>query len=237
MPQAVFNCSNTCAIDAIAPNATYTSIGDVGVFLIGGSKGILRRALATFDVFGAATSGRPLNSTDVVVLAELLGEVTGINGPAFQVDTERLTRANYNGIEATWNNYRAGTPWTAAGGDVDTVPAAASFTSPATPGDQVVQANLAPFVIDAVANRGGLVVLRWRAHNENPGVTSIYTTFAAPSHVPALRLRVTYQSLAPTPIEHPRATSFRDGGIAGVAQPDRPASPEHEAKPAPASRT
>ncbi len=226
MPQSVFVCANTCAIDQIAPSATYPSIGDVGVLFLGGGKAALRRALATFDVFGSAAAGRPLVAADTVTLAELMADVTGITGPAFQVDAERLGRTNYNNAEATWNNYRAGTPWTTAGGDEAPPPAAAGFTSPSVPGDQVVQANLAPFVVDAISNRGGLVALRWKARIENPASSSIYTVFADPAHVPPLLLRVTYQSTEPTPIDRP----------AGGALTGAPASsPGRAAAPAPAS--
>jgi hypothetical protein len=231
MPQSVFKCANTCAIDAIAPSNTFPNIGDVGVYLVGGTKGILRRALATFDLFGAAAEGRALRPTDAILLAELLGDVQAVNGPTFQVDTQRLTRADYVAAQATWNNYKTATPWTAAGGDVAAPPAVASFTSPASLGDQVIQANLAAFVTDALANRGGLVLLRWNATNENPGVTAIYTTHADPSYTPALRLRVTYADVTPTGIDRPGPATLHGDG---PGPPDHPASPAPPARAAPA---
>jgi hypothetical protein len=234
LPQSVFVGSNPCSLDEIAPTVTHANIGDVGVYLVGGSKGILRRALATFDVFGAPTSGRSLLASDTITLAEMLCYVTSAVGPAFQVDTERLARADYVAAEATWNNYRASSPWTAGGGDVAAPPAAASFTSPSGTGDQVAQSNLAPFVVDAVANRGGLVVLRWKAQDENPGVTAIYSIAADPSYTPPLRLRVTYLSPEPSPIDRPEWSELH-GAAAAKPAPAARASPP--ARPSEASRT
>ncbi|MDP9236288.1 MAG: hypothetical protein M3P30_02630 [Chloroflexota bacterium] len=231
MPQSVFVCSNTCSIDFITPSSTYANIGDVGVYIGSGIKSILRRALATFDVFGAAASGVPLLQSDTITLAETLCDVIGVFGPTFQVDTERLSRADYLASEATWNNYRAPSPWTAGGGDVAVPPAAVAFTSPSGTGDQALQSNLAPFVADAVANRGGLVLLRWKAQDENPGVTALYSVAASPSHTPPLRLRVTYLRPQPSPIDRLEAGAL-PGATAMV--PERPAgaSPAaHAARP------
>jgi hypothetical protein len=229
MPQSVFNAANTCAIDKINPNNTFQYAGDVGVYLISGSKAILRRALATFNLFGAPAEGRALRAGDTILLAELLGDAAGISGPTFQVDVQRLTRADYVAAEATWNNYKAGTPWTAAGGDVAAPPAVATFTSPAAPGDQTLQSNLAAFVSDALTNRGGLVLLHWMADNENPGVTAYYTTHANPTYTPALRLRVTYADVAPAPIDRPRPATLPG---APPVPPDRPTGPAARAAPA-----
>jgi hypothetical protein len=213
------------------PARTRTS-ATVGVYITGGTKGILRRLLATFNLYGSAAEGRPLKPTDNVLLAELLADAEGINGPTFQIDTQRLTRADYVAAQATWNNYKTATAWTAAGGDVAPSPAVASFTSPAHTGDQVIQNNLAPFVTDALVSRNGLVLLRWNANNENPGVTTFCTLVAAAGYTPALRLRVTYADVAPAPIDRPAAATVPG---ATPASPDRPARPAAPSPPATAN--
>jgi len=228
---SIFNATKTCAIDGVGTGDNYQNAGDVGVYMVSGNKALLRRALATFDLFAAAAEGRPLRAGDIpnITLAELIGDAAGIAGPTFQVDTERLTRADYVNSEATWTNYKTGSAWTAAGGDVATPPADVSFTSPGTPGDQTLQNNLAGHVTDAIANRGGLLLLLWRAHDENPGVTAFYTTHAAPGYSPHLRLRVTYLDLIPAPIDEPGAAH---GIVYGAASPHAaPANPAAPARP------
>jgi len=232
MAQSIFKGTNTCALDHEAPATTHENYHDVGIYYAGPSKALLRRALATFDLLGAAEDGRPLRAADIpnITLAELLAYAQGITGPTFQVDVKRLTRADYIAAQATWNEYKTGSAWTVGGGDVATPPATVSFTSPATPGEQAIENNLAAFVTDALANRGGLVLLVWRANNENPGTTAFYNANADPADTPHLRLRVTYTQLTPTPIDEPGAAhGIVYGGAAGrpasSAKPSRPARP------------
>lgn len=249
MPQSVFTCMNTCAIDQVSSANTFPNAGDVGAYLLSGAKAVLRRALATFNVLGPASAGRALFASDTVVLAELVGYVNSVNGSQFQVDTDRVSRDNYIAAEATWNSYRTAAAWSVAGGDVSPPPATASFTSPGTLGDQVLQHNLAAFVTDAMSSRGGLVVLRWKAANESPGVTAIYTTVANPSATPPLRLRVTYLSSEPAAIDDPGEAAMhgasparssppaREGRAAMPARAETSArhcwSPAHQLRPAP----
>ena len=221
MPQSVFVATNQCSIDYVSPNSSHSQIGNLGVLYIGG-KSLLRRPLATFNLFAAAAEGRALRASDSdkILRAEFLAYVGSVNGPAFAAVAHRLTRANYIREEATWNVYKTGSAWTSGGGDFATPPADAAFTSPAALGDQAIQDNLADHVADALANRGGLALLIWQAVDEDPGADKLFTWGAQDGYTPAMRLRVTYSDATPAPISRPPAHATMHG-----APPARPARP------------
>src|SRR5438552_1051009 len=78
--------------------------------------------------------------------------------PSCTEKLDRVTRADWDYLTATWNQYKAGSNWTSIGGDVDAaVPGELSYASPGAYGPYAIP-GLGPYVSDAIANRGGLVL-------------------------------------------------------------------------------
>ena len=238
MPQSIFAANGTQLIDAIDPTYAPSGIWNLGVVYIGGSKSAVRRCLGRFDVFGAPASGRPLTIADTLIAAELILETTSVAGPsAWPARIERITRADWDYTTANWTRYKTGSNWTTAGGDVGTPPSALAFTSP-TVGGEFVISGLLPYVTDAVISRGGHVLIRLKADDEQPAQSQwcAFEAFLASSLRP--RLRVTYEATDPTPIDHPGDVMVgkERGDAAGRAQqpashakPARADSPRHKA--------
>lgn len=227
MPQSIFAASGTQFIDAIDPTFAPPGIWNLGVVYLGGSKSAVRRCLGCFDVFGAAASGRPLTIADTLTSAELILETTSVAGPsAWPARIERITRADWDYTTANWNRYKTGSNWTTAGGDVATPPSALAFTSP-TAGGEFVIAGMLDFVTDAIANRGGHVLLRLKADDEQPAQSQWCAFVAALGASLGPRLRVTYTATEPTPIDQPHKTTIP---IAEADRADRPSSPDKPAR-------
>ena len=238
MPQSTFLVRSTEYIDAFHPTAVNTNAWNLGTISAGGSKLNLDRCLGAFDVFGAALAGRPLVSSDLISDAELILNCGAILGPGgWAASIERITRADWDAASGDWNNYKAGSLWTTAGGDVATPPAAVSFTSPSALGDATIGGMLA-FVADAIASRGGKVLLRLRANDESTSAGTKWAGYRAdPSLTVAPRLRVTYVSADPSPIARPTAGTLAGDGAATIARADQAALPEQAAgRPARATR-
>jgi len=222
MPQSVFAAETTQFIDGVDTDYGPPGVWNLGVEFMGSSKAMMRRCLAGWDVFGAAASGRALRITDNIVAAEMLLEATAFAGPAgWGVTADRIARADWDYLTADWTRYRIGSNWTAGGGDVATPPAAVGFSSPTAPGEQVVGGMLG-FVTDAIAHRGGKVLLRLKADNEAPSQSqwAAYTAMLTASQRP--RLRVTYIPADPAPISEPHAPSLRGERAASPPRADTP---------------
>jgi hypothetical protein len=80
----------------------------------------------------------------------------------------RCTRTDWVELEVTWNNYKAGTPWTAGGGDFDDIgpPAKIDYEEPDAAGI-FENTGLAGWVTDALNNRGGILTLIVRLVDES----------------------------------------------------------------------
>jgi len=233
MAQSTFYFVGCCSMDQPTPDNHYAA-ANIGLVYVGGSKTGLRRALMTFDVFGAAAEGRALRANDVIESAELVFEILTILGTSgMACQAERVTRADWDAATATWNSYKTGNAWTAGGGDVGTPPSALTYNGPTALGPFEI-AGAAGFVTDAIANRGGLVNLRHMLVNESLGVTAEWSPDNGVGST-RLRLRVTYASVEPAPLAEPveSPASARGSDVAQAARAGRAAAP---ARPARAGR-
>jgi hypothetical protein len=82
--------------------------------------------------------------------------------------------------------------------------------------------GLLPFVTDAIASRGGDVLLHSMNTDETPATTRFWTAVSALSDDRRPRLTVTYQSATPRPMEHPRGQALGHVRPAPIARPARP---------------
>jgi hypothetical protein len=233
MPQSIFAANATQFIDGVDTDFAPAGLWNLGVQYLGATKAFVRRCLGGFDLFGPAAAGRPLAPSDSITAAELLLDVIGVAGPAgWPAAIERLTRADWDYTAADWLRYRTGATWTAPGGDVAPPPPAAPFTSPALPGEQVAPGMLA-FVTDAIADRGGIVLLRLKASDEAPAQSqwvAYQANLASPTRP---RLRVTYVAAEPSPIAGPGGFTLESARPARAerARVERGVSPESPAAP------
>lgn len=138
-----------------------TSTIRLGKLYGGGTKSELYRTLLNFDVSSLAG--------ETIQTARLVREITllaGVGGHGARV--LRCTRPDtWVEAEATWDNYKSGTPWTAGGGDFDAVtPPEVSFSEALETGSHSIF-GLTAFVEDALANRSGIVSLLLRLGDES----------------------------------------------------------------------
>ncbi len=163
--------------------------------------------------------------------AELLQNIETLMLPSFTEKLDRVTRADWDYLTATWNQYKAGSNWTSIGGDVDAVtPGELSYASPGGYGDFAI-AGLGPYVSDAIANRGGLVLLRTNHATENSGITQFHTCATSASGRP--RLRVDYRSSALIAVDDPHPQMRAPARAASAAAGERATG---AATPAPSQR-
>ncbi len=225
MPTSSFYVIAAATIDYTHPTLNkhnYATVGDVS---IGGSKVFCDRTLLSFNVESSPYSGRPLTPADTIVAAQLDAYVQGMAGAGgFACTLARNTRDDWNDEQATWNEYKTGSAWTAGGGDVDAAPAALAFTSPTTLAAYTI-AGLAAFVVDAIALHAGVVQLRLRADDENGNHE--FDLLADPYDSKRPRLVVSYTSpaVSETPIARPTHAPLRGPRPAPPARPVAPARP------------
>ncbi len=216
MPQSMFKAIHTVTIDRISPAVNGKDLFRLGALVVGSGKSVDRRVIHTFDLH-APDDGLPLDVASQVSAAELLGNVTAVVGGAYNMLTERLTRADYDYLTATWNEYKAGSAWTTAGGDVASDPAPIFTVFPSSTGDIVICATLAAMVGDALANRGGKLLLRWSISPPAPSQSEHVTVKAAPAvDSDVTRLRVTYTTLIPAAEDRPAHQAGRVGTAASA---------------------
>ncbi|MGH6999371.1 MAG: DNRLRE domain-containing protein [Phenylobacterium sp.] len=165
------------SMDKEAPTNNYGALVFLwlGANVSGGSKTENRRSILNFDV--SSLAGATINS------ALLRRAIQSSTGGGFAATVYRCTRpADWVEAEATWNNYKSATAWTAAGGDYDaSTPTPVGYTEPGATG-QFDITGLAAFVTDALANRSGIVSVILRANDEAP--TSTERTTAQSSETP-----------------------------------------------------
>lgn len=242
MPQSLFLADGAQYIDGVGSPSGAPWLMDIGVAYLGGSKAFVRRGLCRFNLLGAPYAGRALTGGDAIVSAELLLDVAGGIGPSgWGAYVERISRPDWDYTQATWALYRAGASWTAPGGDVAAPPASIAFAAPAS-GALAVD-GMAPYVTDALAGRGGAVLLRLKAGDEQPATSQSISITAGQASSLRPRLRVTYASSEPAPIDRPHpgvmhgsrraaaaaaspaATAGTGAPAASGARPSRPRGP------------
>ena len=232
MPQSIFAANGTQFLDGVDTDYAPAQYWNLGVQYIGGSKGFLRRCLGSFDVFGLAASGRALTPSDTLTAAELVLQTLTVIGPTgWGAKVERITRADWDYTVADWTRYKVGALWTTAGGDAGTPPAAVAFTTPAVAGEQVIGGLLA-YVTDAIASRGGKVLLRLKADDEAPAQTQWVAYEANLSAALRPRLRVTYVSAEPAAIDESGRTTLPGDPAARGSPVARADDAESPARPA-----
>ncbi len=233
MAQSTFKAINTVTIDRITPTYSGKDLFRDGALLLGGSKSADRNAIHTFDLL-APDDGLPLEPTSQISLVELLGNVTAVIGGPYNMLAERLTRADYDYLTANWTQYKTGSAWTAPGGDFSATPPGIDVPFPAFTGDGVICATLAPFVVDAMANRGGKLYLHWRISPVGPSSSQHVTLKAAPlTDSDVTRLRVTYTSLQPTEEDRPQGTTLPGSRAAPPARRSDASKPATALPPSP----
>lgn len=160
--------ARAATLDGKDTSTNYGGFLSLGLLYIGTTKGTLRRAIATFDVLGTPVEGSPLTGAETITAAQIdctAAAVTGLTSQANQV--HRVTRADWVTAETDWIEYKSGSNWTAAGGDVDaTTPTPVTYTSPAGNGAFTIT-GLINFVTDAIASRSGIVNLRFKFTSED----------------------------------------------------------------------
>ena len=211
------------------PNDNYGATDQVrlGTVYGGGVKTVLERGMADFDVSDLAG--------ETVLHAELVRYVFDVVGAGgFAARIARCTRpGTWVESEVTWNNYKAGTPWTAPGGDfTNTDPPFVSYTEAvfAQIGLYTVT-GLGGLVQDAIDNRSGILSVIMRAEAEAP-VEDGYVLWTSSEHlVEPWRVVVTFGEEAAGPTGR-REPYVPGRGERGAARPRRPAVPPGGMRPA-----
>jgi hypothetical protein len=169
--QIVVTATRDSLMKAEAPTGNFGSNAfcDHEVTYLGGDKSGWWRAIADFDL-----SAIPAGST--VVAASLIRHVFALNNGGQGGRISRCTRpGQWVESEVTWNNYKSGSAWSAAGGDFDDTgpPANVDYTEPSSTGDHTVT-GLSALVQDAIDNRGGTLSIITRLVDEDPEVDTRY---------------------------------------------------------------
>jgi hypothetical protein len=221
-------------IPAGEQTVTFSGFWNTGIVNLGGTKAVVERCVARFDVMSAAYIGRALTPADVITAAQLVLAISNIPGDAgFACELDRITRPAWDYLTADWIEWATGQNWTATGGDVSGAPLADAAPSDAGLADYAID-GLDALVIDAIANRAGALILRSRATSEaDDDHTRHYSalgTGADPTQQP--RLVVTYEGQEPAPVDLPDLRTMR-GSTAGRAAATSPAAaPASTARPA-----
>lgn len=225
MPTSSFYLTDCDTIDYVQPTLNRHDVATVGDVSLGGSKVFLDRTLLSFNVTLAPYQGRPLTPADTIVAAQLDAWVQGMAGAGgFACHVERNARDDWRDDQATWNEYKTGSAWTAGGGDVDAVPAALAYTSPVTINAYTIS-GLAPFVVDALLYHAGIVQLRCKADDENAGHEYDLVANPGDSNRPRLIVAYTSDEVAETPIARPARSPLRAPRGAPPSPASRPARP------------
>lgn len=231
MAESTFVAVRDSLMNATFPTTNYGGINKVqhGVLYAGGAKTLLERGIGDFDLssLGAVT----------VLHAELVRYIVEVFGAGgFGVEIRRCTRpGTWVENEVTWNNYKAGTPWTVAGGDFsETDPPFVSYTEAlASEIGTFTVTGLGQLVQDAIDKRAGILSIITRIADENPVEDQTVNWWSRESNLVADRWRVvvTYGSATVAPAE--RRDPYVPGrGERGAARPGRPAIPSGGMRPA-----
>jgi hypothetical protein len=218
MPQLTISSSSGSFMNGISPDTNYgaSSLVSMGVLVLGGSKAQLNRAIGNFDL-----SGLPANA--FVQAAKMRRTLTLVDptGHACWIHRcKRPTQWTENGV--TWNKYDGVNAWTNAGGDYDTsTPAPLSYNEPLVAGTHEIF-GLTPFVLDAIALRGGVVSVVMKNDVEAPSASqrSIWQAGAP------WQLVIDYVALALGDPEPPSFGSRSPRAPQRALSPRRPAAPD-----------
>lgn len=134
------------------------------VIYIFDDKSVLYRSIIRFDL--RSFIGQSFSAASLTIF------VTTLYDLVFTAILSRCTRPNdWIESEVTWNNFKTGSPWTAAGGDFDDIgpPPALTRPNPGAAGSFTLDGAL-PLVQDALDNRDGWLSLIGRLTDEDPGV-------------------------------------------------------------------
>jgi hypothetical protein len=231
MAQSTFKAIRTVTVDRITTSYNGQNLFRDGALILGSSKTSDRNVIQTFDLL-APDDGLALSAASQISLAELFGNVTAVIGGPYNMLAERLTRADYDYLTATWTEYKSGSAWTTPGGDFSATPAGTDVPFPTFTGDGVICATLASFVVDALANRGGKLYLHWRIDPVGPSQSQQVTVKSAPpADSDVMRLRVTYTTLQPAAENRPHGTTLHGAPAAHPSRAAGSASAERPAKP------
>lgn len=153
-------------LSGVSKNANYGAgqYSQARIVYVGDTKAAWERALGEFDV--SELAGATIGS------AKLVRHVWSLPGGGGHDAV--LTRCSRPGewveSQVSWNQYKSGATWTTEGGDVDdNVPGKLTYSEPTSTGDHEIS-GLATYVVDALANRGGIVSLLIRLADEDPDV-------------------------------------------------------------------
>lgn len=220
-------------IDAVSPTTAFLHNNELGIFYVGAAKGVCRRLVMVFDLYGTPASGDAITSATPLASALLhcVGNTAGFTEPApAPVSIYRLTQLLYDDTAATWNNYKAATAWAAGGGDYDAAsPAPMALTIPsALPTvDTDYSMDALAHINDARTNRAGILGLVFRLDDESNTGANRYTQLR--TH----ELVLTRADVTPAPIERPHGATLGSGRPQLVQRPTpaaRPAAPARAAR-------
>src|SRR5206468_10572519 len=131
MAIATFVTTGGGCIDGKAATSSFPGLYTCGISYLGAGKDQQRRLLLVFNVFAPSLEGIVFNSGTVINAADLIQNIQTLMLPSFTEKLDRVTRADWDYLTATWNQYKSGSNWTSVGGDVDAaVPVELSYTSP-----------------------------------------------------------------------------------------------------------
>ncbi len=165
------------SLDAVNTTLNYAGTWDAGAIYISGSKTINRYPICEFDLLAPA-SGPPLVYGQAVASAELWGNVIGIYGTAYKLAVDRLSDSHatlYDYHAATWGAFDGVGAWDVAGGA--TAAPGHTWAQPTATGEQSLNnvgkdgIDFTALVNDALTNRGGRLIVRFRVEPINPAVS------------------------------------------------------------------
>lgn len=160
------------AMDAKNPGVKFGAEPNIhlGAIYEAGNKNNALRSIGNFDVTPVAG--------DTIVAVSLFRRLTTIfGGGGSAAFLSRCTRpADWVEAEVTWDEYKASTDWTDAGGDFDdTGPPAKLDYNEATATGWHELTGLKRFVTDAIDNRSNIVSIVIRLDDEDPGSNDFYS--------------------------------------------------------------
>jgi hypothetical protein len=176
-------------VDGLLPD-TNTGTGIVvGEKYTGGLKGYAARTIGNFDV--SALAGVVVQSAQIERYVTAVG-LGGFGARIYRVvypTPPRSTQWTEGGL--TYNKYDGVSAWTLAGGDFDlSVPAPVAYVEASALFWHTIL-GLREFVVDALANRAGLLSILMKPDDEVPGM-SRYVEAKDRTAVEKWLLRVTY---------------------------------------------
>ncbi len=162
----------------LSTNYGSTSPLQIGTALEGKNAAVCR-TLLRFDL-SSIPAGATINSATLTLTNTGGGAIVVSNG--FKL--LRLTRQDWTEAGATWNVYKAGSNWTAAGGDTDATNSTTVTLAGAN--DNLIFTNVVPLIADAITNWSNLLQLMVRRVTE-PGTQDFGAFYSSENGTPANR--------------------------------------------------